>query len=560
MEKGKEKEQISPLNVDEMLESVGDFGKFQIMLMALFSIMNALSAFHYFGQTFVNLEPEFTCRSVNFDMSYNYTNSELSKCGLKLTLNDNTTITQPCTSWEYNDTYGYISLVQELNWVCQDDWKSALGQSVFFIGSLIGTLVFGILADRIGRLHVLVIANVLAFIGNITTIFSYDVKSYGLSRFVAGFATDANFVMMYMLVMEYIRPSMRTFGLNLTIGVFYCAFSILVPWTAVFAKNWRYFLIIIAVPHLLVLLYYLVVPESAQWLISKGKMEKALKAYRRIAKINGKVVTDKNIEGLKLYAKENIRESVSHSNFLNLLQTPKLRKKTLILILKSMILNLCYDAIARNVNGLNYSPFIIFSATSATILPGCIIILLLQDRIGRKALASSSLFLGGIFISIAGIILASHDAKDATLTLILTVIARLNVIVAFNSGSQYAFELIPTEVRAQGVSVMHVAGFAATFFSPHVLYLVKIWKPLPELCIGFLLITGAIACLFLPETLNKTLPVTLQDGEEFGEDEHLFEFSCCGRANTESTFNLTGSIDEKNRYNSNSFSCANNGQ
>lgn len=86
--------------------------------------------------------------------------------------------------------------------MCDDAWKPALGQSVFFVGSLIGSLGFGILADRIGRLHVLVAANVCAFVGNFITIFANDAITYGCARFVAGCATDTNFVMMYMIGMR----------------------------------------------------------------------------------------------------------------------------------------------------------------------------------------------------------------------------------------------------------------------------------------------------------------------------------------------------------------------
>lgn len=51
-----------------------------------------------------------------------------------------------------------------------------------------------------------------------------------------------------------------------------------------------------------------------------------------------------------------------------------------------------------------------------------------------------------------------------------------------------------------------------------------------------LMVSGAVACLFLPETLNKTLPVTLQDGEEFGEDERVWQF--VKKRTTESTTTL----------------------
>lgn len=201
-------------------------------------------------------------------------------------------------------------------------------------------------------------------------------------------------------------------------------------------------------------------------------------------------------------------------------------------------MTLCYDAISRNVNGLGYSPFVVFSATSTTIFPACAFILAMQDRIGRKALASSSLLVSGIFTACAGIILATIKAPSPVLIISLAIVARLSINIAYNSGAQYAIELIPTVVRGQGVSVIHVVGYAASFFSPQILYLGNVWKPAPEIILGVLLVLGALACLFLPETLNRTLPVTLQDGEKFGEGEKIFEFSCCKQSFSESTVEL----------------------
>lgn len=204
-----------------------------------------------------------------------------------------------------------------------------------------------------------------------------------------------------------------------------------------------------------------------------------------------------------------------------------------------MVMTLGYDAISRNVVGFGYSPFVIFSLTSATILPACAFILAVQDRIGRKALASGALLISGLFMSSAGLILATVSVPNSAVTASLAVIARLSINIAYNSGAQYAVELIPTVVRGQGVSAIHVTGYAASFFSPQILYLGNIWRPFPEVILGFLLTLGAVACLFLPETLNRTLPVTLQDGEDFGEDEGVFEFACCHKKVSESMQTLS---------------------
>lgn len=87
----------------------------------------------------------------------------------------------------------------QLNWVCDSAWKTTIGQSMFFVGSVIGTQLFGALADKIGRLPVLVFANVMALIGNGITVFSSNVTIFSVSRLISGLAVDSNFLMMYIL-------------------------------------------------------------------------------------------------------------------------------------------------------------------------------------------------------------------------------------------------------------------------------------------------------------------------------------------------------------------------
>nr|CAD7450870.1 unnamed protein product [Timema bartmani] len=209
-------------------------------------------------------------------------------------------------------------------------------------------------------------------------------------------------------------------------------------------------------------------------------------------------------------------------------RTPHLRRNTSILLFKSMVLTLCFDAISRNVEGLNYSPFFMFSVTSVTKLPSSLVIVGLQDRVGRKAMASGALLLSGVFTVVSGLTLAILETgTDPLLATTFAVVSRFGVNMAYSSGAQYAAELIPTEVRGQGVAVVHVAGYAATFFSSQILYLATYWRAIPDLVLGTLSMLGAFLCLLLPETLNKTLPVTLEDGEHFGKKEGIWEFSCC---------------------------------
>lgn len=180
----------------------------------------------------------------------------------------------------------------------------------------------------------------------------------------------------------------------------------LTPWIAVSLGSWKLFLLSVAIPSLLVPGFYFLIPESAQWLISKQKVDEALKSYHKIARINGKHLDKQFVDEFKLnaMAAEKLNEA-DNPNILSLFKTPRLRRNTLILFFKSMVITLCYDAISKNVEGLGLSPFVMFTLSSSTILPACIVLLLLQDRIGRKAMASSSLLISGIFTAATGVVI-----------------------------------------------------------------------------------------------------------------------------------------------------------
>nr|CAD7429237.1 unnamed protein product [Timema monikensis] len=278
-------------------------------------------------------------------------------------------------------------VLSNLNWVCDDNWKSALGQSLFFVGCVFGTLGLGIMADHIGRLPVLVLANMLSLFGNLATYFTSDLLLFGASRFMHGLSTDTNFVMMYIIdnpvpVLEYMRPDKRTLGLNLSNGVFSTVATVALPWIAIGSGDWRSFLLIISLPLMIVPLYYLVVPESASWLISKGRMDEAVTCFEKVAAFNGRKLPPDVVKefkkpydppqgprGLMRYSRvgldcrgwrdqgsipvegtkggsslffplnesSKMAPSEKSRNLLGLFKTPRLRRKTCILIFKSLL-------------------------------------------------------------------------------------------------------------------------------------------------------------------------------------------------------------------------------
>ena len=52
---------------------------------------------------------------------------------------------------------------------------------------------------------------------------------------------------------------------------------------------------------------------------------------------------------------------------------------------------------------------------------------------------------------------------------------------------------------------------------PYINMLDETWRPLPLIIYGILAFSGGILSLLLPETLNKELPETIEDGETFAK-------------------------------------------
>lgn len=135
------------------------------------------------------------------------------------------------------------------------------------------------------------------------------------------------------------RPSMRTMGLNLAVGVFYTLGLVFTPWLAVLTGHWKYYLASTSLPILSIVLYYFVIQESAQWLVTRNDVDGAIKRLKRVAKFNGRKVAQSEFDEFKKYCEIQRQkqggDDQRHSSLIDMFRTPRMRKHTLILFFKS---------------------------------------------------------------------------------------------------------------------------------------------------------------------------------------------------------------------------------
>lgn len=141
---------------------------------------------------------------------------------------------------------------------------------------------------------------------------------------------------------------MRTFGLNLCIGIFYCIGSMISPWIAVGVGDWKTFLLVTSLPVIVVPLLYFLVEESALWLISMNDVDAAVDCFMRVAKFNKKSLTDVDIDEFRKHIRETRNMGKRNTATLfGLFKTPRLRRLTLILFFKSYVTS-CFSTYTQD--------------------------------------------------------------------------------------------------------------------------------------------------------------------------------------------------------------------
>lgn len=98
--------------------------------------------------------------------------------------------------------------------------------------------------------------------------------------------------LVFVSVLEYVGPKWRTFVANMSIALFFTFAACVLPWIAYYLADWRLTCIATSAPLVLAIATPWLVPESARWLVSQGKIDKAVSILKKFERINGTTVPE----------------------------------------------------------------------------------------------------------------------------------------------------------------------------------------------------------------------------------------------------------------------------
>ena len=314
----KEQDNQSKVDFEELLDHIGGWGKFQIRLTAIFVYFTFFLAYVGYTPILYLYTPDHWCKiPENVQQELNISdqntllnlmiptdNGKRSQCQM-FNYTDFKEGKQPrriqCIhGYEYNYTEYFKSATSQFDWVCQDEWKPAFTQSMFYAGAIIGTLIFGYVSDHFGRFWSFMISNMVIMVTGLATPFAFDFVSFIVLRFLMGLGFNTFFMALYMLALEYVDKKKRALVGNLALAIAMSFGGCIQPWILYGVGDWRWFHHILFGQTILIFGAPYFVKESSRWLITKGKIDEAIEVMLEIAKENGKTVNQAMVQSFKV--------------------------------------------------------------------------------------------------------------------------------------------------------------------------------------------------------------------------------------------------------------------
>jgi MFS transporter, putative metabolite:H+ symporter len=336
------------------------------------------------------------------------------------------------------------------------EWKLTPAQvgmiiSAGYVGQLFGAVIFGSLAEKFGRLKVLLVTIVLFVSMDIACLFAWSGLSMMAFRFFQGVGTGGEVPVASAYINEFIGAEKR--------GRFFLLYEVIFPIGLMFAGmigfflvpvyGWKAMFIVGLIPSVLTIPLRWFMPESPRWLASKGRIAEANTVVRLLednARRRGAVLREPVVRPID-------PQATAHSDWRELFKGIYL-KRTL------MIWGLWVCAYMINNGLVTWLPTLykqVFQLplqtalgygwiTSGVGVIASIICALMIDKVGRKPWYATAFLLATLPL----LTLSWLGATSAIEVLILaTATYAILQTIAF-SLYLYSAELYPTRLRAVG--------------------------------------------------------------------------------------------------------------
>jgi hypothetical protein len=220
--------------MDELIEKVGEFGKFQYKVIVIVGLVSALSSACIYATIFIAAEPDFMCGAQG-ESEIKFENEILLKNSTTTASSDDYDADESCRIWislrnstaeeaesrcRFDETFYGRTIITEWKLICDQHYWASVTQTLHMFGSIFG-FYGGVFGDRYGRRRsVLIFSFLLTATLLVTQLFLsvryFDLSIrlkyaiYSLSQFLIGLLVNCVYCTAYVLLMEFTTEKYRT--------------------------------------------------------------------------------------------------------------------------------------------------------------------------------------------------------------------------------------------------------------------------------------------------------------------------------------------------------------
>lgn len=287
-------------------------------------------------------------------------------------------------------------------------------------------------------------------------------------------------------------------------------------------QNWQSIIRYITIPSFFLLSCYWLVPESTRWLLNKGRNREVADILLKSAKCNKTKLSDEVLELLVNHpenmttdshkGKQKLTENVGKYELKDIFQYPKFCLRIIAVAycwLTNIFISYGLTFTSVAIGGNKYIDYIWVALIE---IPGQFFVIYSTQRFGRK-----KILIGG-YLTCGAAILATAFVKDvysANLTLFL--IGKLAITITLSTIYIFTTEIFPTNMRQTLFSICSAVGRIGSMIATQASVLQTVFDTLPNILFGSLALIATFVCFTFPETLNSSLPDTIEDSLDIGK-------------------------------------------
>jgi MFS family permease len=355
--------------------------------------------------------------------------------------------------------------------------------TVYLFGQIAGALIFGRLADKLGRRKLFILTLIIYLVASGLAGLSWNLGSLLVLRFFAGMGIGGEYSAINSAIDELI-PSKYRGRVDIAINGTYwggaalgSAANLFLLNTDIFAENigWRIGFFIGPILGIAIIYLRRHIPESPRWLMTHGREEEAVAT---VDEIERRILADGNTidpvddsQAITVTA----TESIPFRRIVSVLFRDY-PKRTLVgatmMITQSFLYNaifFTYSLVLQNFYGTDPSStqYFFFPFAIGNLL-GPIILGPLFDSWGRRKMILLTYGVSGVVLAVSAV-LFSADVLTATTQTVLWCIAFFFASAGASSAYLTVSEIFPLEIRGQAISYFFTVGQIAGSVAP-VLY------------------------------------------------------------------------------------------